>query len=83
MRTYCSSKISISNNCAYNYLNCQEDILEGILTVRENLEFSAALRLPRQVTRKERKERVETIIEQLGLTSCANTVVSHLSMCMY
>lgn len=50
--------------------------MEGILTVRENLMFSAALRLPRHVTRKEREDKVETIIFKFGLIGCADTVVS-------
>ena len=47
----------------------------GALSVRENLQFSAALRLPSSMTRQQRRERVERVIEQLGLQSCANTKV--------
>ena len=47
----------------------------GVLTVRENLQFSAALRLPSKMTRKQRRDRVERVIEQLGLQGCANTKV--------
>ena len=47
----------------------------GTLTVRENLSFSAALRLPKDVTREEREERVSEIIEELGLTSVADSRV--------
>ncbi|XP_064405231.1 broad substrate specificity ATP-binding cassette transporter ABCG2-like isoform X2 [Halichondria panicea] len=53
----------------------QEDILEGILTVRENLQFSAALRLPRDITNKERSQRVQHIIHQLGLITCADSTI--------
>ena len=52
----------------------------GLLSVKENLEFSAALRLPSSTTRQQRKERVIKVIEELGLTSCANTKVS-MSLC--
>ena len=48
----------------------------GTLTVRENFHFSAALRLPSHVTYKQRKERVEKVINELGLTKCADTKVS-------
>ena len=48
----------------------------GTLTVRENLHFSAALRLPSHTTCKQRKERVEKVIDELGLTKCADTKVS-------
>jgi ATP-binding cassette subfamily G (WHITE) protein 2 len=51
----------------------QDDIYSGTLTVRENIVFSANLRLPQSVSHKERQERVDTIIEQLGLSKCANT----------
>ena len=51
----------------------QDDIFSGTLTVRENIVFSANLRLPRSVTRRERYARVEKIIEQLRLSACANT----------
>jgi len=47
----------------------------GTLSVRENLHFSAALRLPSQMTHTERKERVERVIDELGLRGCASTKV--------
>ena len=47
----------------------------GTLSVRENLYFSASLRLPSSTTRKQRKERVERVIRELGLQSCADTKV--------
>ena len=47
----------------------------GTLSVRENLHFSAALRLPSRMTRAERKERVEKVIDELGLRGCASTKV--------
>ena len=47
----------------------------GTLTVKENLFFSAALRLPTSVPWSEKKERVEKVIKQLGLTNCADTKV--------
>ena len=53
----------------------QDDIIMGTLTVRENFHFSAALRLPSNMTFKQRKERVESIIDELGLTKCADTKV--------
>lgn len=53
----------------------QDDVVMGTLTVRENLEFSAALRLPKKVSEGERKERVEDVIKELGLTHCADTKV--------
>ena len=47
----------------------------GMLTVRENIAFSAALRLPNSVSNKEKSQRVSELIEDLGLTKCADTKV--------
>lgn len=51
----------------------QDDIFSGTLTVRENIMFSANLRLPQSVPFRERVKRVSNIIEQLGLIQCADT----------
>ncbi|XP_071829121.1 broad substrate specificity ATP-binding cassette transporter ABCG2-like isoform X2 [Apostichopus japonicus] len=53
----------------------QDDVIMGTLTVRENLEFSAALRLPSSVSKEEKRKRVDDIIEELGLTNCAETKI--------
>ena len=47
----------------------------GTLTVRENLAFSANLRLPNTITDEEKRKRVEDVIQELGLQDCANTRV--------
>ena len=47
----------------------------GTLTVRENLAFSATLRLPPEFTDSDRKVRVEQIIKDLELSQCADTKV--------
>jgi ABC-type multidrug transport system ATPase subunit len=39
----------------------QEDALEGVLSVRENLQYSALLRLPEDMTRQEKYDRVEEV----------------------
>jgi ATP-binding cassette subfamily G (WHITE) protein 2 len=51
----------------------QDDIISGTLTVRENLAFSANVRLPTTVSTEERQQRVNKVIEQLGLKACADT----------
>jgi len=48
----------------------------GTLTVRENLMFSANLRLPKKYSQADRYDRVDDTIDELGLTACANTKVS-------
>ncbi|CAM4825163.1 unnamed protein product [Rotaria magnacalcarata] len=53
----------------------QDDIIFETLTVRENLMFSANIRLPRNVSHVERAERVAQIIFDLGLESCADTLI--------
>jgi ATP-binding cassette, subfamily G (WHITE), member 2 len=53
----------------------QDDIISGALTVRENLMFSANVRLSADVSDVERQDRVNRIIEDLGLASCADTRV--------
>ena len=56
-------------------ISAQDDVVLGTLSVRENLQFSAALRLPSHMTRQQRKDRVERVIEELRLQNCADTKV--------
>ena len=51
------------------------------LSVRENIAFSAALRLPMSVSGKERAEKVETVINELGLSHVAATRVCAIHVC--
>lgn len=53
----------------------QDDQLMGIMTVRENLMFSAQLRLPVTIPKAEKQCRVEDTIELLGLWKCANSKI--------
>ncbi|XP_061427106.1 broad substrate specificity ATP-binding cassette transporter ABCG2-like isoform X1 [Lethenteron reissneri] len=53
----------------------QDDVVMGSLTVRENFQFSAALRLPTSVSHTEKEQRVERIISELGLTKVADSKV--------
>jgi len=57
---------------------CQDDVVMGTLTVRENLMFSANLRLPDSLSRREKRHRVKETLQELGLMSCANTKVSNV-----
>ena len=54
----------------------QDDVIMGTLSVRENLYFSAALRLPNSMKWSEKRGRVDKVINELGLTSCADTKVT-------
>ncbi|XP_053271490.1 broad substrate specificity ATP-binding cassette transporter ABCG2b [Pleuronectes platessa] len=54
----------------------QDDILMGTLSVKENLLFSANLRLnPKHHSTMDKSSKVNTIIQDLGLTDCANTKI--------
>ncbi|XP_003414134.1 broad substrate specificity ATP-binding cassette transporter ABCG2 isoform X1 [Loxodonta africana] len=53
----------------------QDDVVMGTLTVRENLQFSAALRLPTTMKNHEKNERVNMIIQELGLEKVADSKV--------
>ncbi|NWR48535.1 ABCG2 protein, partial [Regulus satrapa] len=60
--------------CTSGYV-VQDDVVMGTLTVRENLKFSAALRLPKSVKEKEKNQRVDQIINELGLSKVADSKV--------
>jgi ABC-type multidrug transport system ATPase subunit len=45
----------------------QDDVLSTHLTVKETLTYAALLRLPRTMTRQQKKERAMDIIYELGL----------------
>ena len=53
----------------------QDDVVMGTLTVRENFMFSANVRLPSTVTKETKENKVDEVIDQLGLTHCADTKV--------
>ncbi|XP_035262830.1 broad substrate specificity ATP-binding cassette transporter ABCG2-like [Anguilla anguilla] len=54
----------------------QDDILMGTLTVRENLTFSANLRLSRkQYSSLDKEQKVNNVIKELGLQDCADTKI--------
>ncbi|XP_075320545.1 broad substrate specificity ATP-binding cassette transporter ABCG2d isoform X4 [Odontesthes bonariensis] len=60
--------------CLSGYV-VQDDVVLGTLTVRENLRFSAALRLPSSVPQSEKEARVNHLIKELGLTKVADSKV--------
>ena len=59
----------------------QDDLVIQELTVRENILFSARVRMPRSAewTDEAVQEHVDAVIEVLGLTERANLPVSRLS----
>lgn len=55
----------------------QDDVLYPHLTVRETLIFCALLRLPKSLTRREKTEVAESVIAELGLSKCENTIIGN------
>ncbi|KAF2071086.1 hypothetical protein CYY_007590 [Polysphondylium violaceum] len=58
------------------YVN-QEDRHIALLTVKETLEFSAQCNMGENVSEQEKKERVDMILEQLGLSHTVNTIIGN------
>uniref|UniRef100_H3AMB7 ATP-binding cassette, sub-family G (WHITE), member 2b n=1 Tax=Latimeria chalumnae TaxID=7897 RepID=H3AMB7_LATCH len=69
-------QLVMNNLCLRSAYVVQDDCLMGTLTVKENLEFSANLRLSRkQFCKAEKKLKVNSIIHELGLQECADTKI--------
>eukprot|EP01087_Luapelamoeba_hula_P007905 TRINITY_DN1945_c0_g1_i1.p1 TRINITY_DN1945_c0_g1~~TRINITY_DN1945_c0_g1_i1.p1 ORF type:complete len:724 (-),score=171.23 TRINITY_DN1945_c0_g1_i1:51-2222(-) len=52
----------------------QDDVFFPNITVRDTITTTANLRLPRKLG-KERKERVNEVLSELGLNRCSNTII--------
>lgn len=57
----------------------QDDVVHPELTVRQALRYAAELRFPDDLDKEPREERVEEVIDELGLTAHADTQVARLS----
>jgi hypothetical protein len=57
----------------------QDDIIHRELTVAGALDYAAQLRLPRDTTREERRQRIDEVMTDLGLESRRDTVITQLS----
>jgi len=58
------------------YVN-QEDRHIALLTVKETLDFSAQCNMGENVSPEEKQERVDMILEQLGLSHTVNTIIGN------
>ncbi|KAL6721306.1 hypothetical protein ACLMJK_000409 [Lecanora helva] len=58
-----------------SYVCQDDDALLPYLTVRENLRFSAGLRLPAHMSKHEKYQRAESVLLKMGLRDCANNLV--------
>ena len=56
-------------------MQLQDDLLYESLTVWETLYFAAMLRLPRDFTTEQKKQRVAKVIAALGLNRCKDTII--------
>ena len=55
----------------------QDDVLYPHLTVRETLIFCSLLRLPLTLSKQEKTAVAESVIAELGLTKCQNTIIGN------
>ncbi|TMW99192.1 hypothetical protein EJD97_002921 [Solanum chilense] len=55
----------------------QDDVLYPHLTVRETLIFCALLRLPNSLNRKEKITVTDSVIAELGLNKCEDTIIGN------
>ncbi|VDP23832.1 unnamed protein product [Schistosoma margrebowiei] len=76
-RRLCGYVVQVKIECIeYSVIKIMET-----LTIRENITFSATLRLPRCTAARERDEKVSSVIEELGLTSVADRIIGTQSTC--
>jgi ATP-binding cassette subfamily G (WHITE) protein 1 len=53
----------------------QDDVILPTMTVREAITMSATLRLPKSMTDAERKAKVDSLIAELNLGKCQDTII--------
>ena len=54
---------------------CSYDLYFESLTVHETLKFAANLKLPTSMSKEERYQRVDDIVDELDLSKCKDTVI--------
>jgi ABC-type multidrug transport system ATPase subunit len=57
----------------------QEDLFFGALTVKQQLTYTALLRLPNDLSKQDKLAQVEHVIDQLRIRKCANTPINLIS----
>ncbi|KAJ0403306.1 hypothetical protein P43SY_009340 [Pythium insidiosum] len=58
----------------------QDDLFYQTITVREHLVFQARLRMGKTHTIEQQEDRVNTVMEELGLTKCRDTLIGGPSL---
>ncbi|XP_024013506.1 ABC transporter G family member 27 [Eutrema salsugineum] len=53
----------------------QDDVLFTHLTVKETLTYTALLRLPKNLTKQQKEQRALSVIQELGLERCQDTMI--------
>jgi len=53
----------------------QDDLFIGTLTPKEHLSFMAKVNMDPNLSKAEKKQRVESVIKDLGLTKCKDTLI--------
>lgn len=53
----------------------QDDVFFPNLTVRDTVTYTSYLKLPKKMSMKQKRERVDEIITELGLQRCSGTIV--------
>jgi hypothetical protein len=61
--------------CACVCACVQDEVLIGVLSVRETVLFAALLRLPASMTRADKEQRVDAVITEMGLTDAQHTKI--------
>lgn len=69
--------IAIVSILRYQAYVTQEDVLLGTLTVRENITYSAHLRLPTSMTKEEINGIVDGTIIEMGLQDCSDRLIGN------
>ncbi len=60
-----------------SYVTQDDASLLPYLTVRETLEFAAALRLPSSMSKKQKHHKADEVMKKMGLRDCADTLVGN------
>ncbi|KAK0214526.1 P-loop containing nucleoside triphosphate hydrolase protein [Armillaria fumosa] len=60
-----------------SYVTQDDSALLPYLTVHETLQFAAALRLPRSMSKEERQQRVDEVILKMGLKGCRHILIGN------